>query len=456
MSNHEPPVPPPAFLSSSRPTLNTVLYLATLSRLLTWLLAYLCNLFVDDYDSASDTILPPLSSFPLVNYFARPALAVILRWDAFYFLHIAEEGYVYEQEHAFFPLVPALARVVARIVWLLSDRYAILIAGALIANISFVLAAGALYRLTYAIYPTQPRLAFLTAVAYIITPSGMFMTAFYTESPFALLTFWGMYEWARGRNWQAAVAWGMAGFVRSNAVVYIGFFVWDGTVMWFKDRRLYGFQSMISHLFTTICCSLMVLCGFVGFQWYGYQEYCVDFTPVRPWCNATAPLLYNWSTCCHGKGKPYALLTTQTPYRNNGFLRYYEIKQIPNFLFAAPMIGLSFVGIYSYARHDWRRFLTLGLRSCLNSTTTSPYHTNARLLPFVYLWLVLVLYCVTNMHVQVITRFFSSVPGVYWFVAEVWSGAQEKHGWADKVMTRYFVLYAMVGVILFANFFPPA
>ncbi|RUP42778.1 LOW QUALITY PROTEIN: hypothetical protein BC936DRAFT_138102 [Jimgerdemannia flammicorona] len=291
------PVPPPAFLSSSRPTLNTVLYLATLSRLLTWLLAYLCNLFVDDYDSASDTILPPLSSFPLVNYFARPALAVILRWDAFYFLHIAEEGYVYEQEHAFFPLVPALARVVARIgrlksvplfvpfallhpvinfyfyfclrvgtvihpvlrpiVWLLSDRYAILIAGALIANISFVLAAGALYRLTYAIYPTQPRLAFLTAVAYIITPSGMFMTAFYTESPFALLTFWGMYEWARGRNWQAAVAWGMAGFVRSNAVVYIGFFVWDGTVMWFKDRRLYGFQVWAG--FPNFLLSFMVL-----------------------------------------------------------------------------------------------------------------------------------------------------------------------------------------------------
>lgn len=110
----KPSTPIPAFLSSTQTPFRAILYLATLSRVLTWLLAYLSNLFVDDYDSASDTILQPLSSSPLLNHLARPALAVFLRWDAFYFLHIAEQGYIYEQEHAFFPLVPLMARAVAR------------------------------------------------------------------------------------------------------------------------------------------------------------------------------------------------------------------------------------------------------------------------------------------------------------------------------------------------------
>jgi hypothetical protein len=37
--------------------------------------------------------------------------------------------------------------------------------------------------------------------------------------------------------------------------------------------------------------------------------------------------------------------------RNQGFLRYFQAKQIPNFLLAAPMILLSATGIYSYLRY---------------------------------------------------------------------------------------------------------
>ncbi|RUS21599.1 GPI mannosyltransferase 2 [Endogone sp. FLAS-F59071] len=451
--------PAPAFLSSTQTSFRAIIYLATLSRVLTWLLAYLSNLFVDDYDSASDTILQPLSSSPLLNHLARPALAVFLRWDAFYFLHIAEQGYIYEQEHAFFPLVPLMARAVARtgrfeprdrrapsllqpVVWVLGDRCAIVIAGTLISNISFILAAGELYRLTRAVFPEQPRLAFLTGLAYIFTPSSMFMSAFYTESLFALLSFWGMREWADGRNWSAAVAWATAGGVRSNALVYAGFFVWKEVVIGIKEGKWKDIKDVAYRLFTTIGCSLVVLSGFAVFQWYGYQQYCIKFTPPRPWCGATIPMLYGF---------------VQREYWNNGFLCYYEIKQIPNFLFAAPMIALSCAAISSYARYDWSRFLSLGFRSRPDpAASTSAYHVNARLLPFVYLWLVLLAYCTTSMHVQVVTRFFSSVPGVYWFVAEAWSRKDGQDMWVGKAVTRYFVLYGMVGVVLFANFFPPA
>lgn len=49
--------------------------------------------------------------------------------------------------------------------------------------------------------------------------------------------------------------------------------------------------------------------------------------------------------------------------RNVGFLRYYEVKQIPNFLMAAPMIILSASGIVFYSLYDPRRILSLGKSS---------------------------------------------------------------------------------------------
>lgn len=49
--------------------------------------------------------------------------------------------------------------------------------------------------------------------------------------------------------------------------------------------------------------------------------------------------------------------------RDVGFMRYYQIKQIPNFLMAAPMIALSASGIYHYITFDLTRVLSLGRSS---------------------------------------------------------------------------------------------
>lgn len=48
--------------------------------------------------------------------------------------------------------------------------------------------------------------------------------------------------------------------------------------------------------------------------------------------------------------------------RNVGFLKYYTVKQIPNFLLAIPIVLLSLSGIWVYISNNWRVVLTLGLR----------------------------------------------------------------------------------------------
>lgn len=125
------------------------------------------------------------------------------------------------------------------------------------------------------------------------------------------------------------------------------------------------------------------------------------------------------------------------------------------------MILLSLYGIYDYSKIDFKRIFTLGLQQKQQQLEIkTPYYTH-NLLPFIYLWAVLLLYSITSMHIQVITRFFSSQPTVYWFVAHLFMRSISKEASKlDKILGYgvmvYFVLYGGSGIILFANFFPPA
>lgn len=103
--------------SALRQPVRTLVYLAIASRLIVLALALLSHRYISDYDASAATILEldvnnSISDYPFDRWL-RPLVSVYLRWDAFFFLHIAEEGYVYEQEHAFFPMVPWLMRAIA-------------------------------------------------------------------------------------------------------------------------------------------------------------------------------------------------------------------------------------------------------------------------------------------------------------------------------------------------------
>ncbi len=53
------------------------------------------------------------------------------------------------------------------------------------------------------------------------------MTSLYSESPFALFTFIGLFFFYRHRFFLASFAWAISGLFRSNGILYIGFFVWS-------------------------------------------------------------------------------------------------------------------------------------------------------------------------------------------------------------------------------------
>jgi hypothetical protein len=130
----------------------------------------------------------------------------------------------------------------------------------------------------------------------------------------------------------------------------------------------------------------------------------------------------------HSAADPHALFVHRCSHcarRNVGLFRYYELRQIPNFLFALPAWSLSAYGIWTYARGDLDRFLTLGLRASKASGAhpaegrrvsesgdgASIEQTRARVgsaagflstraLVYVYLWSALMAICVTVLHGQ--------------------------------------------------------
>lgn len=82
-------------------------------------------------------------------------------------------------------------------------------------------------RLTLAVLPKNKQLAYVSSIAFCLCPPAMFMSSFYTESMFALMTFTGMRWIIEKKYTQSALIWGIASGVRSNAVVYAGFFFYD-------------------------------------------------------------------------------------------------------------------------------------------------------------------------------------------------------------------------------------
>ncbi|KAF9927643.1 hypothetical protein FBU30_003019 [Linnemannia zychae] len=328
--------------------IGAVAYYAFISRIIIWVIAVVSHALIQDYDSALELILPIDT---VAQQLFKSIFGVFLRWDAFYFVHIAEKGYVFEQAHAFFPLVPALARFVANTIlaplsFALEYKQQLVLAGIIVANASFVIATVQLYRLTKELFKNE-QFAYLTALLYILTPSGIFMSAIYTESTFSALSFTGMIFAARRQYLLAAITWSISCTARSNGILYSGFILYDLVIR--MDHR----KSLSSKVFTLIKACLLCIIIFIGFlavQFYGHWLYCTDISNInaRPWCDANIPLIYTF---------------VQDFYWNVGFMRYYEIKQIPNFLMAAPMIILSASGIIYYILFDIHRALTIGLSS---------------------------------------------------------------------------------------------
>ncbi len=144
----------------------------------------------------------------LTHALAEPVLSPLARWDAVWYLRIADSGYTgSEPRAAFFPLYPLLIRAFAAPAG--GSPAALLAAAYLIALAAFVAALALLYRLVE--LELGRRLAQPTLLLLALFPAAVFFGAPYSESVFLLCAVGAFYAARTGRfDWAGGAALGAA------------------------------------------------------------------------------------------------------------------------------------------------------------------------------------------------------------------------------------------------------
>ncbi|XP_072534927.1 palmitoyltransferase ZDHHC18-A [Salminus brasiliensis] len=427
----------------ARLDIRMIVWFAAFTRGLSLVLQAVLNAAIPDH--VADAFSPPRLEEPqLLDSSIEVLLGGLGRWDAEHFLFIAERGYLYEHNFAFFPLFPLILRSVAATLLLplspfLTVRGRLLLAVAVVNSALFVLSAVTLYGLGRVVLQDR-KLALVSGLVYCLTPANVFMLAGYSETLFAALTFGGLWLLERGFTLRACLLLALSTATRANGLVNVGFLlyrllqkslglarVYSKGVVWQRRCCLYTVAAFRFLLMLTLCLSVVVL-PFCLFQFYGYYTFCVpsvtqeqaspvllklakdkgyrvpDAAAPRPsWCSKSIPVLYSY---------------IQDVYWDVGFLRYFQFKQMPNFLLALPIASLSVMALYIYIRANPHFCLYLGLgesgtKGKDGKPPTDFYSTKV----FVYIahCSILLIFGTFCMHVQVLTRFLAaSSPVVFW------------------------------------------
>ncbi|XP_056365083.1 GPI mannosyltransferase 2 isoform X2 [Oenanthe melanoleuca] len=420
--------------SRADPQLREVVCFSLRCRALALLLQAVFNLLIPDH--AADAFSPPRLGAPGAwDALLERLLGGLARWDGEHFLFIAEHGYLLEHNCAFLPLFPLSLRLVAALLPLpLRPRSRLLLSAALLNAVLAALAAVALLGLGRAVLRDR-RQAFLAALLFSLSPAGVFLAAAYSESTFACLAFSAMWRLEKGQDCLSGLLFSLAAAARANGLVNAGF------VLYSRARRFAlqlqgGSAPLLWKQLLSLASSAALMCAgiflpFVLFQYYAYVRFCSPGTGLAqsvpkpllqlardkgyrvagttgaepPWCSQRFPVVYSY---------------IQDTYWNVGFLRYFELRQIPNFLLALPVTLLCSWAAWTYVSTNPRHCLTLGLER--RKTEERGKARDGFCGPAAFVYVVhstaLLLFGFSCMHVQVLTRFLgSSSPILYWFPA---------------------------------------
>lgn len=484
-----------------------VLWFAIISRLTIFLLQIIFNALIPDH--CADAFKRPLdltekiSPWDQVIYFLFNGLT---HWDGEYFLHIARYGYTYENTLAFYPLYPTMIRIIANVVLkilpILNIQSAIVIAAMCINFACFVRSAIILYDLTEYVFE-DTIIAYKAAILYCINPASIFFSAVYSESIFAYLTFYTMLA---SMKFMLTLYFPLvlSTLVRSNGIVNIGFPIYFGLKhlhnsisrqTYDKHQRNCNVLSTIWHIlklmtlksyFTILSTLIISISPFILLQIYNYVKFCAStydksLLPVHVllyavendlllpgtkdaiWCNASIPLAYSY---------------IQETYWNVGFLRYYQFKQIPNFVLAFPVLYILLRCIKEFFFEYKNQLFLLGFLD--NNTKNKDIIKNKyplNMFVFVVHGLFLTKFCLFFAHIQISTRLLASAsPLIYWYCAmamsykhidlqyeseenacskwKVFFLSQERYTLQDKLVLFYFIGYTILGCFMFSNFLP--
>jgi mannosyltransferase PIG-V len=165
----------------------------------------------------------------------NPSLVSWVRWDAAWYLSVAEHGYSFDpvgpSNVAFFPLLPLLIKGVAT----LTDN--VVVAGLLVTNLAALGAILALWR--WVRVEAGPGAAERAVLWLLVYPFSFFLHSIYAESLFFLLATLALDASARRRRLAAGLWGGLAAATRPMGVFLSPALAWGLWRDWRTDQRLH-------------------------------------------------------------------------------------------------------------------------------------------------------------------------------------------------------------------------
>ncbi|THV01248.1 glycosyltransferase family 76 protein [Dendrothele bispora CBS 962.96] len=420
-------------------------FLTFLSRVLVFLIVYSTAYLVPSFDSSHKTL-----GF-ITSKWSEP----LLRWDTFHFLHIAQEGYIYEHEWAFFPGAPLVM------------RYTGYLAGMLWRKSPDLLATGALAALAcdttqtlylLALHHLQSKkLAYLAAILSLMSssPATLRLTP-YTEPFFTYFSYRGMLYCTKERWFYASICFALASLFRSNGIMLSGYILWGLIIVPLLGTKMIPWKNIPrSVLYTS-----MILSPFIYHQCTAYLTFCIlplssptlfpNPHSIPQWCNHTFPSIYTHA---------------QKTYWDVGLLRYWTPQQIPNFLLAVPPLGCLLAFCYYILSRSPQLISQMMQqpsaeprnKSNDQNPSSSPF-LNPTLLPHAIHAFIFSLLILFNSHVQIILRVGPSLPFLYFGAAWLVMGdSNEKRGWKwGKMWVGWSLVWGVLSCVFWAAGLPPA
>ncbi|KAJ9475495.1 GPI mannosyltransferase 2 [Pseudozyma hubeiensis] len=406
--------------------------------------------------------LDPLTSHGLSAGGFKWLLAFV-RWDTIYFVAAAspsssttvgvhQGGYATEQSLAFQPGIVALLRIAGYVTPSLDGAWsptaAILVITAL-ANAAAVASPVLLYRLSLKV-TRDAELAYTAALLSVFAPSaGTTLTSPTPESFYSVASLLGMLSLETsnaGVGWiqvaSASIFFALATSFRANGTLLVGYFS-------FKLVSEARSSTPISAALKLALSTILSISPNILFQTWAYGRFCLG-EEQRPWCQDRLPSIYTF---------------VQSHYWNVGFLRYWEVSQLPNFALAAPVLAAIAYTVSTFYRHSsWGKILysTIPAPSSILNPAASKATSGLSLsicptaTPYVMHALALGLILTFASHVQIALRLATpgGMPAVWWGAAHLvlYSGAR----WSRKVVVGYLSVQVCVGIVLYGGFYPPA
>lgn len=383
-------------------------------------------------------------------------------WDAVYFSDLFAHGPKFEHQYVFCPLWWRLINLVPAVNG--AVFYPRLIVATLVANLAHLGAALVLYSYTLSVFKNarifnHKKMALCLLVLFVMTPAAAFMTAPYSEPVAALLSLLCMYFRQLGlgaspivtrkqkqepaKDSSSSDGWNdefslnsrkaapkSVSLIQAPSSFRLGLYLLSGLFAAIS----YGFRANCLLLgifylydlatlrpfpaYSPVFAGLLLGLAFVFTQYHNYVSICVG-SDRGEWCDSKLPLLFTYA---------------QAHYWNNGFFNYWTPNNIPNFVFGAPTIFLSFISV--------RYFRSI--------------YPVDRVYPVLIVNSVFIVLLLVMWHVQIVTRIHLFMPIIYWLVGGLLTQPNERHRKWGHYCVGYFVIWNVLQTSLFGAFLPPA